>query len=293
MTDWVEGRHSGLLLPEIEEDGNLGTRVAKRAVSLTLISIVCLGGVGMFSLFFIHLDVALDAVGILEPRTVHAIRSPVGGVVNEMLVTTGEEVAEGQIVARLDAFGLQTELTQLRLEADLKRNRPDTVRRDFQLLEQQIEIIEKQLDRRILRSPGVGTVLSEELEDLIGARVAEGELVLEVGSADAWQGALLVAEQDIHLIKVGDPVKFEVRAIATLDQWRNELFRGQVIHVGTDVIADQEGYYRVIAELDAEDLDPGVRERFRRGMSTQARIITRSARAIDHLVRFLEDKVDG
>lgn len=292
MSDVVRSAGS-LLLPEIAEDTNLGTRVAKGAVGWTLLSMVGLLGVGLGALFLVHLDVALDAVGVLEPRDVYAIRTPVSGVVHEILVTTGEPVSAGQIVARLDGFGLQSELTQLRLEADLKRNRPDTERREFQLLEQRIEILEQQLERRILRSPGAGTVLSEELEDWVGARAAEGELLIEVGSADAWQAALLVAEQDIHLIRPGDAVKFEVAAIATLDQWRHELFEGRVSHVGTDAIVDREGYYRVLAELDGDALDDEVRRRFRRGMSTQARIITRSARAIDHLVRFLEDKVNG
>ncbi len=282
-----------LLLPDIREHANLGTRLAKGAVGITLLSCVFLVVLAVVLLFSVRLDVSLEALGVLEPQTIHAIRSPVAGVVEEILVQSGETVHPGQVLLRLDVFALETHLAQLRLEADLKRNRPDTVRRDFQLLEQQIHISEQELARRTLRSPGPGAVLSENLEDLLGARATAGQLLMEVGSADAWQAELRLPEQDIHLVQEGDAVKFEIRAIATLEQWRHRLFEGKVTHVGSDVIVGQEGYYRVIAELDAASLDEGVRQRFRRGMSTEGRIITRSARAIDHLVRFFGDSFNG
>lgn len=293
MSEAVPGRVSQLLLPDIREEANLGSRLAKGAVGITLLSCLLFAVLAVVLLFTVRLDVSLDALGVIEPQTVHAIRSPVAGVVEEILVQSGETVREGQVLLRLDVFELETHLAQLRLEADLKRNRPDTVRREFQLLEQQIHISEQELDRRTLRSPGDGSVLSEDLDDLLGARATAGQLLLEVGSADAWQAVLRLPEQDIHLVQVGDPVKFEIRAIATLEQWRHRLFEGRVTHVGSDVIAGREGYYRVLAELDAGSLDDGVRHRLRRGMSTEGRIITRSARAIDHLVRFFGEAFDG
>lgn len=293
MSKRVSEETSRLLLPEIREDANLGSRVAKGAVGLTLLSCVFFVALGVVLLFTVRLDVSLDALGVLEPQTVHAIRSPVAGVVEEILVQSGETVSPGQVLLRLDVFELETQLAQLRLQADLKRNRPDTVRRDFQLLEQQIHISEQELARRTLRSPGPGTVLSEDLQDLLGARATAGQLLLEVGSAEAWQAELRLPEQDIHLVRVGDAVKLEIRAIATLEQWRHRLFEGRVTHVGSDVIVGQEGFYRVIAELDADSLDGGVRQRFRRGMSTEGHIITRSARAIDHLVRFFGESING
>ena len=276
-----------LLLPDIVEGPNFGSWVARGAVGVTLASLVVFGALTLLVLFTLRLDVALDASGYLEPRQVHAVRSPLAGVVREVMVDAGDEVRQGHVVARLDSFELENRLAALKLEADLKRHRPDTDRRQFQMLQEEIRAAEDLLARHVLVSPGDGTILTERLDDLIGTRMAAGELLLEVGSAASWQAELWLPEQDIHLVEPGDVVKLRVRAITTLQQWRHRVFDGRVRYVGRDALVDRPGYYRVVAELDGALVQGEVLQRFRRGMSVEASIVTRSARAIDLLVRYI------
>lgn len=283
----ADGAAADLLLPDIVEGPNFGSWVARGAVGVTLASLVVFGALTLLVLFTLRLDVALDASGYLEPRQVHAVRSPLAGVVREVMVAAGDEVGQGQMVARLDSFELENRLAGLELEADLKRHQPDTDRRQFQMLQEEIRGVEDLLARHVLVSPGDGVILTERLDDLIGTRVAAGELVLEVGSAGSWQAELWLPEQDIHLVEEGDLVKLRVRAITTLQQWRHRVFDGRVRYVGRDALADRPGYYRVVAELDGVSVQGEVLQRFRRGMSVEASIVTRSARAIDLLVRYI------
>ncbi len=289
----TRGAAGDLLLPNITEGPNFGSWVARGAVSMTLASLVVFGGLTVLLLFTLRLDVTLDASGYLEPRQVHAVRSPLSGVVGEVRVAAGEQVQEGQVVARLDSFELENQLAALRLEADLKRHRPDTDLRQFQMLERDIRATEELLARHVLASPGDGTVLTEALDELTGSRIAAGELLLEVGSANAWQAELWLPEQDVHLVEPGDVVKIRVRAITTLQQWRHRVFEGRVDYVGRDGLVDRPGYYRVVAQLEPESAQGDVLQRFRRGMSVEASIITRSARAIDLLVRYVVQPQGG
>ncbi len=106
----------------------------------------------------------------------------------------------------------------------------------------------------------------------------------QVDTAGEWQAMLRVAEREIDPIRIGDPVKLTVPALANRTSWMPERLPATVSSIGSEPLPEStEGraLYRVDATLDLESLDPEHRQRFRRGMTVEARIITRSARAID------------
>jgi len=290
----IQPRRDGFELPPLREPPTFGAHLVRRAVGITLASMAVIGAAATAALFMFDLDIALDAAGILEPRLIEAVRSPVSGVVATVEVAPGERVEAGQAVVRLDGFALQARLQQLRLETHHKRDRPETSRQELEELEQRMATARRELRRQVLRSPIAGTVLTEELEQRIGSRVVEGDLLLEVGLLDAWRARLLVAENEIHLIAIGDPVKIEIRAATAVDSWRHQLLDATVTFVGTDPVEETaagRSFYRVFAELDGNRLGTDVRDRFRRGMSVEARVITRSASGADLLVRFFRRSI--
>ncbi len=279
-----------LRLPEIDDGPSLGSKLARWAVSVTMVCLVLLGGSALVALFSVTLDVGIDAAGALELQTVWPVRSPVAGVVEAMPVTTGERVHPGQVLARLDSFDLASSLEKLRLEASVKRHRREASRGELEILDQQIRATEDELSRRVVVGVGNGVVLTEELDDLVGSQVGAGELLFEVAALDRWQAELLVIERDIHLIRIGDPVKIVVPAVASLESWQNLIFPGKVTFIGSDPIRDRpeaQSYYRVLADLDSDRIGSDHLARFKRGMSVEARVVTRSARAVDLLVRHL------
>lgn len=107
-----------LRLPELGDDGQPGGRFVKRAVSVTLsvILLVMIGAVVVSML--VSMDVTVKSAGILEPVNVWPIRAQAAGPIREVLVESGDTVTAGQVVMRLDALALETQLAQLQAQYD-------------------------------------------------------------------------------------------------------------------------------------------------------------------------------
>ncbi|HEX2078864.1 MAG TPA: efflux RND transporter periplasmic adaptor subunit [Longimicrobium sp.] len=157
----------------------------------------------------------------------------------------------------------------------------------------QIRETRERIDRTTITSPSGGVVLTEQIERLAGAYVREGETLLEIGELGEWRVTMLVPERDVHKINVGDVVRLEVQAF---DQKDRRQLEGRVSHVaaepfgapggesGTAAGGTQAprsatpGLYRVVASLDPRQIERDALDRFRRGYSVQANVVTRSGR---------------
>lgn len=281
-------------LPEIDEQASLGARLVRHAVGTTLVAVGVIAAVGLVVLFTFRFEVTVEASGVLEPERVWRVHSTTAGLVSEVLVATGETVAEGQLLALLDGFELENRLARLRLELRFKRSNPQVPRSETEYLEEEIRTVERQQERLRIVSSGSGVVLTEDLDLLPGSRVNQGDLLFEVVSPGQWKVELLVPEMEIYPIRIGDPVKIRVPAMTAVSSWTTETFPGAVTFVGSDPAqgpAGGRGSYRVFAALDSQRIQPEQLAQFKRGMTVEGRVITRSARAIDLLVRHLRRRL--
>jgi multidrug resistance efflux pump len=142
-------------------------------------------------------------------------------------------------------------------------------------LQHELEMAELRAERLHLNSPAKGVVLSEQVHQLIGRRVQEGDVVLEIAEQDAWQAVLSLTEKDVHKVRMNDPVKLEIGALSSAA----ERLSGRITHVGQQpqTMADGTtagGAYRVVVAID------GAAEPLRRGYTVRAHIIARSGRII-------------
>lgn len=115
-----------LRLPELDDAGQPGGRFVKRAVSWTLGIIALVLGLGLVVSLVVSMDVTVKAAGVLEPVNVWPIRAQAAGPIREVLVESGDTVQRGQVVARLDALALETQLAQLEAQhraAEIERDR--------------------------------------------------------------------------------------------------------------------------------------------------------------------------
>jgi multidrug resistance efflux pump len=184
--------------------------------------------------------------------------------------------------------GTETEMLSLR---GFDERRADT---EMDRLQAQIREVQERIRRATITAPSDGVVLTEQLERLAGSYVREGETLLEVGALGEWRVTMLVPERDVHKISVGDRVRLEVQAF---DQRDRRQLEGHVSHVsaepfgapggGTDAAAGgapaaraatTPGLYRVVASLDRGQVQREELDRFRRGYSVQANVVTRSGR---------------
>jgi multidrug resistance efflux pump len=165
-------------------------------------------------------------------------------------------------------------------------------------LEQQMSNVRLRLKRLSISAPAAGIVLTEQLEQLPGRYLREGEQVLEVAAVGRWRAILVLRERDVHRVTVGDVVKLEVAAFAGIVE---DLIGGRVVSVASDqmtvgaglAVSSQTGLYRVIADLDQDEVDAIGSSRLRRGFSVQGKVITRSGRIVTLLWAYLNEKLGG
>lgn len=173
---------------------------------------------------------------------------------------------------------------------------------DADELSAQVAAARERLARLDVAAPTRGVVLTEDVDKLPGTYVREGELLLEVADLHAWRVNLFVAQQDVHKVRVGDPVKVTVQAFHAADE---DLLRGEVVSIAPEPVgaapggaqgggvAQPGGTYRVLARLDAAQMDSIGIERFRRGYTVEGQVVTRRGRVIRLLWDYVNDRVRG
>ncbi|MGB3293618.1 MAG: HlyD family efflux transporter periplasmic adaptor subunit [Phormidesmis sp.] len=86
-------------------------RQSPRWANWIAITIMSLTAGSVLAAFLVKVDESIIAQGKLEPEgVVQVVQAPVGGVVEEILVTEGEQVERGQIVATLDETATEAQL---------------------------------------------------------------------------------------------------------------------------------------------------------------------------------------
>ncbi|HEU0300176.1 MAG TPA: HlyD family efflux transporter periplasmic adaptor subunit [Longimicrobium sp.] len=375
-------------LPEMRSGrGGTGPYI-RRAVSIVLGLLALFLGTALVVAFAVRVDDVVGAQGVLEPGRVWPVRTLEAGMIREVLVQTGDTVARGQTVARLDPLFLRAALAELEAErraggielrkvasetphqrrqqaqllaqADsrlvtaratlrqrmaengygidvdsllgayrvgshvaldlavaevraaeaarrlvdeqtdalgLSRFARETGQVNLEQLDAQIGILRERLARLDITAPTSGLVLTEQIEQLPGSSVKEGDLLLEMAEPEQWRIILFVREGEVHKVRLGDSVKAEIQAFP-MDE--RDLLRGSVVHVATEPVARTgdnvtraaAGSYRVIVAMDPRQLAELGAAKFRRGYTVEGRIIARSGRIIDLFWDHVQKRLD-
>lgn len=175
-------------------------------------------------------------------------------------------------------------------------------------LDAQIREARERIQRMAITTPSGGVVLTEQLERLAGSYVREGETLMEIGELGEWRVTMLVPERDVHKINLGDRVRLEVQAFGQRERRQLE---GRVTHASAEPFGapgggsssstgaaaaaptpTAPGLYRVVASLDRGQLHREELDRFRRGYSVQANVVTRSGRISALAWAYLMEKLN-
>jgi multidrug resistance efflux pump len=220
----------------------------------------------------------------------------------------GQHVMLDQAVG--DVRGAEADIRLNAAETDMLTLRGfDEQRADTEMdrLRAQIREVRERITRTTITAPSGGVVLTEQLEKLSGSWIREGETLLEVGEVGEWRVTMLVPERDVNKISVGDRVRLEVQAF---DQRERRQLEGLVSHVAAEPAGASPagsgdaaqaggassgggsgpGLYRVVASMDRTQVQREELDRFRRGYSVQANVITRSGRIAELGWAYLMDK---
>lgn len=201
-------------------------------------------------------------------------------------------------------------------EADLRLNSTETdmlglrqyeqekAGAEMQRLEAQMREVRERIARATIRAPSDGVVLTDQLERLLGSYVQEGQTLLEVGEQGEWRVTMLVPERDVNKIAVGDRVRLEVQAFSEKDRTQLEarvsFVASEPVGSGSEAAGGTAGapapsgpgVYRVVATLEPGQADRAALDKFRRGYSVQANVITRSGRIAELGWNYLMERLN-
>jgi multidrug efflux pump subunit AcrA (membrane-fusion protein) len=152
-------------------------------------------------------------------------------------------------------------------EERLQRLRVDVLRRDAELLDEQIR-------SSLVRAPVRGMILTARPEERVGSHADAGDLVAVVGRTDSLELEFGVEERDITRVQIGDEVRLRIAAMP------QHTFAGRVTSIGsTSAIAAGSVSFPVRAVVANPD---GL---LRPGMASYARVLTEPASALWRLAR--------
>jgi len=223
---------------------------------------------------------------LFRPLVRADVRPTVAGVVDRVFVREGMLVERGAPIAHLrdderraerDASAAAVVAAEREAaaaasrgdatEERLQRIRVDVLRRDLDLLDEQLR-------SSVVRSPVRGMILTPRPDEKVGSHMAAGDLLVVVGRTDSLELEFGVGEQDITRVHAGDEVRLRIAALP------QQTFSGRVSSIAaapSTTSADVRFPVRaVVANPDAL---------LRPGMAAYARVLTEPASILWRLAR--------
>jgi membrane fusion protein (multidrug efflux system) len=192
----------------------------------------------------------------------------VEGEVREILFEEGDEVKEGDVLARLDGDRLRLELNESRarlekMRSDVQRNRDlrekgllsegefEKLRYDLEALEASYNLASLELDYTRIRAPIDGVVSERYVK--VGNTIRVGDPAFRVTSFDPLVAYLHVPEREYRQISAGQPVAIDIDALA------GQRIVAAVTRV-SPVVDPETGTFKITIEIRDEErrIKPGM-----------------------------------
>ena len=218
----------------------------------------------------VPLPSTITADATVRPALPVAVRASFPGTIEEVLVSEGQWVEAGTVVARMRRDELVMKLEEIRAgiqraRADAGRARATGALADYRTrraeevsLEEQQRFLEDELARTELVSPVRGVVLTPRVELRRGQRLERGGVFLDVADISDMILEVGVPEHEIEGVRPG------ARAQLKVYSYPERTFRGQVIRVAPR--ASEQKTFTVTVRMPNPD------QALRPGMSGRARL---------------------
>jgi putative peptide zinc metalloprotease protein len=175
--------------------------------------------------------------GVLRPASKVSLETPEDVVVTQVLVSEGDRVEKGQVIARLASPAAEEGVQRLKAEEQLFRKESSRNRalsnaalayqadRRADSAESALEGAESRRELLAVRSPIAGVVLTHRPQDLTGRFVVEGTDLLEIADTRRMAVDVNVSERLFPYLRVGqiaralvrtDPLRSHVGKLASI-----------------------------------------------------------------------------
>ena len=157
----------------------------------------------------------LAAEARIDSATRRVVVAPYDGYIQSTTARAGDEVEAGQVLISLDDRDLRLErLKWLTEQAKLNRQyqeamaiadraRINILNAQREQVEAQLELVDSHLQRAQLSAPFDGLVISGDLSQRLGSAVSKGEVLLTVSQLDRYRIHMLVKENRIADVALG------------------------------------------------------------------------------------------
>lgn len=204
----------------------------------------------------------------LEAEQDAEVVAKVGGNVEQLLVEEGDQVKEGQVLARIDDDRLSLEVKRAeanlaKLQQEYRRNKQlyennlvsseafERLAYEVDAMKADLELARLQLEHTEIRAPFSGVVAARYIK--VGNMIAQNEAAFRVTDFDPLVAKLYVPERELH--KLADEQLAEVR----VDAMPNQRFIGSVDRV-SPVVDASTGTFTVTVNVNdpTNTLKPGM-----------------------------------
>ena len=160
----------------------------------------------------------------VEPVTRRYVAAPFDGPLESSFVEPGDEVAAGDLLARMDGREIHWELAGTRAEwhratkeraghlALHESGQAEVARYEVDRLKLRTELLEHRDQNLEIRSPISGVVVSGDWKDSEGMPLEVGQALFEIAPLDAMIVEIAVAEDDFAYVRPGMPVAVNLDA---------------------------------------------------------------------------------
>lgn len=228
---------------------------------------------------------------LLIPADRAIVRSLVDGQIEQVLVRTGQRVAEGDVLLRLrssDRRGArdaaESDLRAAEREASFAASRDASVderlaRLRAETARDQLRLLDTEVSATIIRAPVAGIVLTERVEDLLNVQAAPGVALLTIGRTDSLEVTFTIPQREITRISAEQRVRLRTVALP------QRTFEGRVLGIShlpsliADTIPTESAEFPVRALIANDD------GALRPGMAPFVRVLTESASLAERITR--------
>ena len=186
----------------------------------------------------------LRAVGSLDATNGISVAAEVGGIIKEIVFTSGERVEQGTILIRLDDAVDRAALDALRADrrlAQIKFNRSkdllkkqvtskseyDEAQALYEAALARVAEQEAVINKKVIRAPFSGLLGISEVD--IGQYLEPGDRIVSLQALDPIYVDYTLPERYLHQVAVGQEVQVSVEAMP------GEIFRGTVSAIDADI----------------------------------------------------------
>jgi multidrug resistance efflux pump len=227
----------------------------------TWVKLAVIGAFGfILFLLFAKGQYRVEAPFAFEATGRRVAPAPFDGKLREVLIQSGQQVAEGQVLARLDTFDLQVELAraqagyQSSLNAAADARAQGETAKAMMAMEQakqyhaDVELYRQRIGDSEIRSPVDGWILTPDLDKLVGGPVERGKVLFEIAALTSMWAELSVDEDQIGDVQVG-----QMGELAAVGRPGNHIAFHVVRITPLAEVIDQRNVFKVHAELKGMD----------------------------------------